>query len=454
MDELRSRGLPVSIGERIDAMQAVEVLGFDTEGSLHTALSATLVKVSEHRGVFDEVFNLYFRVGRSPLPLEPATAELGAETTTDVAWLDLDHAVRSVLRDGSEALARMIAEQAVAQFAGFERGRMVAGVLYERLTLKGLRLDAIAAEMAGEMGGGGPQGSASSGRQLGFELERDLVAERLATLRQQVREVIRELLVADRGVDAVAKTIRTPLPTEVAITMANRAQLAEIDRILKPLQRKLATMMMRKRRRRTGVLDVGKTLRASMATGGVPMRVVHRKPTPSKPQLFVLADMSGSVASFAAFTVSLVSAMSQEFSKLRTFAFVENAVDVTELFKKTGDPVKAIQAINEMQGLTFLDASTDYGRALKQFWREVGPQLGRRSTVLIFGDGRGNYRPAEEETLVHIAKKAGTLYWLNPEQLSLWGTGDSLMRTYARHCTEAVSVRTLTDLRHFVERLD
>jgi uncharacterized protein with von Willebrand factor type A (vWA) domain len=91
---------------------------------------------------------------------------------------------------------------------------------------------------------------------------------------------------------------------------------------------------------------------------------------------------------------------------------------------------------------------------LRQFWEEVGPQLGRRSTVLIFGDGRGNYLPAEEETFAHISRSAGAVYWLNPEGPSLWGTGDSLMNVYAGYCTKAITLRTLNDLKAFVESLD
>jgi hypothetical protein len=74
--------------------------------------------------------------------------------------------------------------------------------------------------------------------------------------------------------------------------------------------------------------------------------------------------------------------------------------------------------------------------------------------VLIFGDARGNYRPAEEATLARIARAAGAVYWLNPERSNYWGTGDSLMKVYAPHCTEAISCRTLGDLRRFVETLD
>jgi hypothetical protein len=455
IDELRGCGLPISLSERIDAMRAVEDVDLSSPHGLHTALSATLVKAAEHRGVFDEVFGLFFRV--------PGAISAGEPVMDAVAPLELDHALRTVLRDGSPALTRLLAEQAVARFVEFEPGRRVAGVFYESRTVKGLSLDQVSADLAGELAasgsgqggsGAGTGGSSGAGRRLGQSLQRDALTERTEAVRQQIREVIREMLIADRGAHAVAKTLRVPLPTDVAITSANPQQLAEIERVMRDLQRKLATAMMRKRRHRLGPPDVRATVRASMATGGVPIKIVHRHPTPTKAQLFVLADMSGSVATFAAFTVMLVSGMAQLFSRLKTYAFVENTVEVTDVFRATNDPVHVTDALNRVEGMNFLNASTDYGRALRQFWDAVGPQLGRRSTVLIFGDARGNYRAAEEATLARIADTAGALYWLNPERASYWGTGDSLMNVYAPHCTEAISCRTLSDLRRFVASLD
>ena len=123
--------------------------------------------------------------------------------------------------------------------------------------------------------------------------------------------------------------------------------MREIQRVMVPIQHKLATTVMRKRRHRTDLIDVRATLRASMATGAVPVRIMHRRPRPTKPQLYVLADMSGSVATFAAFTVSLISAMSQLFSRLRTFAFVTDAAEVTDVFRHVRDPEHARRAIRD-----------------------------------------------------------------------------------------------------------
>ena len=234
---------------------------------------------------------------------------------------------------------------------------------------------------------------------------------------------------------------------------ASREQLAEIQRVLIPIQHKLATTVMRKRRSRTDLIDVRATLRASMATGGVPVKVVHRKPRPTKPHLYVLADMSGSVATFAAFTVTLVSAMSQLFSRLRTFAFIENAAEVTDAFRQVRGPEHAIAAMRDY--VTAGELGSSYrlrprAAAVPRHGRpgagapRHGPHLRGRPGQLPPGGGghAGQDRPPRR-----------LVYWLNPEPRALWDTGDSMMRAYEPHCTAAVTCQTLNDLRGFIEQL-
>jgi hypothetical protein len=163
--------------------------------------------------------------------------------------------------------------------------------------------------------------------------------------------------------------------------------------------------------------------------------------------------MSGSVGNFAAFAVSLVAAMSPLFSRLRTFAFIDQAAEVTDAFRQVRGPGQAVAAMRDYVTAGELGDSTDYGRALRQFHAAVGQELEHRATVLIFGDARGNFRPAGEATLAKIARRAGSVYWLNPERRAQWNTGDSMMSAYEPHCTAAVTCQTLNDLRGFIEQL-
>lgn len=458
VDELRARGVPVSMVERVDAMRAVAGTDLSHRSRLHTELGATLIKNADHLAVFDEVFHLFFRSSGSELP---RTVDVRGEP------LDLDDALRAVLESGSDALTRAVAEQAVSRFARFEPGRPVAGVMYEQWTLDGLRfaetVEQVAAEASldgsagsgdGDGSGGGSGGGRGPGAAGGGDGDARGVRDNAEALRLQVVDVIRERMIADRGAADVARVLRKPLTADVDLTAASAAQLTAIEASMPALQRKLATALLRRRRRARGQLDVRATMRHAMATGGVPVTLVERPRRPTRPHLFVLADMSGSVANFAAFSIGLMAAMSPLYSGFRTFAFVQDAVEVTDVVRQAQGSRGAAVAVRASISQNSLGNSTDYGRSLTTFRDTVLPSLGHRSTVLVLGDARGNHRPARAGVLADIAQRAGSVYWLNPEPVSLWGSGDSDARVYAPRCTEMVSCRTVTDLRRFVERLD
>ena len=78
-----------------------------------------------------------------------------------------------------------------------------------------------------------------------------------------------------------------------------------------------------------------RTVRRSLSSGGVPVDPAFRA-VRLKPDLYVLADVSGSVIEFAKFTLSLLHAQNQEFAKLRSFAFVDGVDEVTGLLDEGG----------------------------------------------------------------------------------------------------------------------
>src|SRR5207302_11429171 len=151
-------------------------------------------------------------------------------------------------------------------------------------------------------------------------LARDEYGARLDRLRKEVEAEIRRRLVADRGAQAMAKTLRKPLPEDIDFMHASREELTQLRRALHPLTRKLAVRLARKRRHgRKGPLDFRNTMRHSLSYGGVPAEPKFRYPRPSKPEILVIADISGSVAAFARFTLHLVYAISSQFSRVRAF---------------------------------------------------------------------------------------------------------------------------------------
>ena len=459
IDELREAGVPVSMVEAIDAMQAVESIEIDRRIALRETLRATLVKNLRHEKAFDTAFDVYFAtVPRSVGSDDPDSPPSGDHTDSqsdgnglpDPAEFDLDGLLESLL----EALAglddeamRRGAREAVDQLAGMEPGRPVGGTYYLYRTLRRLDMAELEAQLI----------EALLGDEDLTDFEQRLLQEdvqaRLEALREEIQEEIRRRLVADRGREAVARTLRRPLVEDVDLMHATSAELSEMEAAIGPLTRKLAARLARRRKRRTGRLDFRRTVRRSLATGGVPVDPQFRHPRPHRPEVWLLCDISGSMATFSRFTLQFTHAMSTHFSKLRSFAFVDTIDEVTDFFGPGIDFGSAVNRITKEAEVVWLDGHSDYGNSLETFYARYGSQISSRTTILITGDARNNYRPPRDRVLDDIAKAARAVIWLNPEPRTYWDTGDSTMSHYAKHCTSVHEVRTLRQLEDFVENL-
>jgi uncharacterized protein with von Willebrand factor type A (vWA) domain len=456
IDELREAGVPVSMVEVIDSMRAVESIEIGSRPELRETLRATLVKNLRHERAFDTAFDVYFSTvpaqpgdGEQPTAFEPDRDVDGA-LPVDPGEFDLD-----ALLDGLfEALAgldrdalRQMAQRAVDELAGMEPGRPVGGTYYLYRTLRRLDLDSLQDRLLAALAGD-EELSEFDRRLLGED-----VSARIDELRQEIEEEIRRRLVADRGREAVARTLRRPLVEDVDLMHATSGDLAEIEEAIGPLTRKLAARLARRRKKRTGRLDFRRTVRRSLATGGVPVDPQFKHPRPHRPEVWLVCDISGSMATFSRFTLQFTHAMSTHFSKLRSFAFVDTVDEVTDFFGPGVDFGSALNRVTTEAEVVWMDGHSDYGNTFETFLNRYGRQLTPRTTVIITGDARNNYRPPRAGFLGDIAKACRAVVWLNPEPEAYWDTGDSAMGRYAPHCSSVHEVRTLRQLERFVEEL-
>ncbi len=453
VDELREVGVPVSMVEAIDAMRAVEAVEIGDRTALRETLRATLIKNLRHEPAFDTAFDVYF----SPLPPVIADDKPGQQRETDVesehepvSDFDLDDLI-SALMDALQALdlegLRSGARQAVDKLAGMEPGRPVGGTYYLYRTLRRLDMARLEEQLLDAFVGDQDLSN------FEMRLMREDVAARLEELRTEIQEEIRRRLVADRGRDAVARTLRKPMIEDIDLMHATSHELAQMEAAIGPLTRKLAARLARRRKKRTGRLDFRKTVRRSLATGGVPVDPQFRHPRPHRPEVWLVCDISGSMATFSRFTLQFTHAMSSQFSKLRSFAFVDTVDEVTDFFGPGVDFGSALHRVTTEAEVVWMDGHSDYGNSFETFLVRYGSQISPRTTIIITGDARNNYRPPRDAALADIAKEARAMIWLNPEPISYWDTGDSAMSHYAQHCDSIHEVRTLAQLESFVEEL-
>lgn len=467
--ELRAAGLPVSLTENLDAMEAVQHIPIEDREAFKYALGATLVKNASHWRSFETVFEVYFSL-RGP---EYQIAESSGDAMLDELWREaqeqqaadtrggggaidqltpeeLAQMLMQALLRGDQGMMRALARQAVQRFAGMEPGRPVGGTYYLYRTLRNLDLDSMMQrlmdasrdEVGGEL------------TALEERLERDEYEARIDQFKKEVEAEIRRRLVADRGAEAMAKTLRKPLPEDVEFMHASREEMQNLRKALGPLTRKLAARLARKRRHgRRGPLDFRNTVRHSLSYGGVPAEPKFKYPRPAKPELMVVADISGSVAAFARFTLMLVYAIQNQFAKVRSFVFIDGIDEVTSYFKATEDIQEAVHRVNTEADVVWVDGHSDYGHAFEVFWERYGKDVGPKTTVLLLGDARNNYHASQAWVVKEIRHKARHVYWLNPEPRSYWNTGDSIVGEYGTHTDGVYECRNLRQLESFVEKL-
>ncbi|MFM8600603.1 MAG: vWA domain-containing protein [Actinomycetota bacterium] len=468
--ELRNAGLPVSLTENLDAMEAIMHIPLEDREAFKYALGATLVKNHAHWRSFETVFEVYFSLRgpeyaidgtgdgnadidefmRQMQSLQGQGEGKGGGTMDGLTPEELMNILMNALMNGDQAMMRALAKQAVQRFAGMEPGRPVGGTYYLYRTLRNLDLDGMLDKLM-----------ESSRQQVGGELtnleerlERDEYQDRIEKFKQEVEAEIRRRLVADRGAEAMAKTLRKPLPEDVEFMHASRDEMQHLKKALQPLTRKLAARLARKRRHgRKGPLDFRNTVRHSLAYGGVPAEPKFKYPRPAKPELIVVADISGSVAAFARFTLMLVYAISNQFSKVRAFVFIDGIDEVTDYFKQTEDISEAIHRINTEADVIWVDGHSDYGHAFEVFWDKWGKEIGPKSTVMLLGDARNNYHASQAWVIKEMSAKARHVYWLNPEPKSYWNTGDSIVGEYGTFTDGVYECRNLRQLEAFVEKL-
>ena len=447
--ELRAAGLAVSTTEHLDAVAALTYVPLDDRDAFRAALAATLVKSPAHRGAFDTVFEVWFSSSRGAGGGDRQAPGAGSGAGRDHQD-DLTELLDEALRSGDPALVSELARLAVARHADLRPERRLGAGSYERYrTLRHLDLAGAVARLSDQLMVGGDAFDPLESRLAGEELE-----GRAEFIRREIDAEIRRRLVAECGAEAMAGALRRPLPVDVELMHATRDELAQLRRCLHPLARALAARLARRRRhRRRGRLDVRATLRASLATGGVPIDPRFRRRHPARPEVWVVADISGSVAAFARFTLALVHAVSGQFSAVRSFVFIDGVDEVTRFFGGGADLDSAVRRVNTEADVVAGEGHSDYGAALEAFWARYGPDVGPRTTVLVLGDARSNYHPARSEVVAELSRVARHVYWLNPEPRAYWDSGDSVMGDYAPHCDGVFECRNLRQIGHFVERL-
>ncbi len=432
VEALRAHGISVGPSETVDAGKVMAELGLGDRAVLREGIACAVLRRPDHRETYDAVFDLFFPAAlgsRTVLPDDSDDGDgAGAPASADIetmraALVELLTA-NSDVADLDDRLASMVA-RIVEAYGRYSTTRGPSYSSYQ--ALKAMNLDDLEGRLlAGLLA---PYGEGPTPTQE--QIAKAIAAQRISQLRKLVDAETRRRSAEQLGREHVQRYGVPQLAENVEFLRASGEQLRQMRRVVAPLARMLATRLAVKRRRsRAGEIDLRKTLRKSMSTGGVPIDLVLKKPHPARPELVVLCDVSGSVAGFSHFTLLLVHALRQQFSRVRVFAFIDTTDEVTALFGPDADLAVAIQRITREAGVYTRDGHSDYGNAFVSFLEKYPAALSPRSSLLVLGDGRNNYRKAEADLLGRMVSASRHAHWLNPEPKNLWGTGDSAVPRY------------------------
>lgn len=455
LDALRAAGLLVSLSEGLDAAEAVLTLGLNDRERLRAAYATTLVKKQPHRQGFDHVFDLYFPalVG-DPTPAEAEVDDLEESREADEAQAggpgdgpealaEFRDALVTALGMGDPDALQTLARDAVQRF-GLIRGR---GPSEQRWSSYNVMNRVAPNELVERVLQG-----------LLADLDSDPTLRRLVQAQVQAFEAmvdaeVRRRAAEVRGPEHVAKyTVRKSID-QIDFTSARKADLEEMRREIGPLARRLATRINKhKASKQRGQLDFRRTVRASISSGGVPLETHHKPRRPSRTDLVVLCDVSGSVANFANFTLMLVFALREQFNRVRAFTFVDEIHEVSDRFHPGADPIETMASLAASAQYASLWGRTNYGRAFTRFAELHSDALGPKTNLLILGDARSNYSDTAIGVLEQMVSDSRHAWWLNPESPRHWNTGDSAARDYAK-VVNMVECRNLVQLGDFVHDL-
>jgi len=435
---LRAADVRVSPAEAIDAARTISAVGYADRELFKDALCATLAKSRDEVVAFDRTFETFFAREELILPPPPEGEREGGEPPSS------PQAEEAAARS---PLARMLLQgdgAAVALAMEAAAGR--AGVGEIRLSTQRSRLTR---KLLDEMGLAGIEQIIASARRMpdGEVLAERLDAARRALTGQARRYVERqhELYASGSG-----KALREEMLARKALNAddgIDPVDLAMMQALVRKMARRLADRHSRRRHKaRRGHLDVRKTLRRSVAYGGVPFEIAWKIRKVDKPSIVAICDVSKSVAAAAQFLLTFLYSLNDVVDHLDAFAFSGRLIPVNDILddnRVEGAILKVLQTIGFQQ--------TDYGKALEDFVENHIDKVDRHTTVIFLGDGRSNFADPRLDLMHLIQQRARAVIWLNPEPESYWGQGDSVMHRYQRFTHVAKRCNTLGQLERIIE---
>ncbi|HIF08734.1 MAG TPA: VWA domain-containing protein [Sneathiellales bacterium] len=461
---LRKIGVEVSAAETIDAANTMDLIGYDDRRVLKMSLAMVLSKTEDERALFDDCFERFFsfykfsdghgeegeieegghsaQVG-DPQPAEgeggPAGGSGGGGMGQESEGGEGSTALRDLLLNRDQTALSMAMAQAARAVGVNQIVLFTQRGMYTRRIVEEMGLDAFDQEIS------------ELRRQDEEDAEAAALLRRLEAARRFLFEEVRDFVEENIALhaNAVGKEFRREFLKKAKLTNIERRHFDDMRVLVRKMSKRLNAMYSRRRKvSKRGQLDVRRTLRGGLATDGVLFDTHWKSVKVDRPKVFVICDVSGSVAAVARFLLMFLYSLSETLPKVRSFAFSGQMGEISDLMELL-TLEEAIPLVLEQYG----GMPTDYGRSLMDFRDLAINDIDNRATVIILGDARSNYGDPRADILRDVYRRARQVIWLNPEGKSLWTTGDAEMASFAPYCTHAFVCNSLATLERVISKM-
>ena len=432
---LRKANIRVSVSETMDAVKAVNIIGYSDKEKLKYALETTLTKIEEDKETFDKCFELFFSMNT----IKRANDDYDKKIIENVEK-NLSDLTKNIVSEDNNQLMETISNA----LQNIDMSELTMS------TQQGLYINKI----LGDLGINGLDSDI-----MMISNEKIPGAQRMAVaLEKEKKELYKYIEDYVKQQYQLYNSVQNKIGNDEALqatkfsSMENH-QIDEMARIIQKLAKKLYALHSRKRKiYKKGVLDIRKTLRKNSSYQGyifVP-KWKHKKIT--KPEVFVICDISNSVKNTSKFMLMFLYSLNKTLLKVRSFAMCSNLVEISHMFEKYKGE-EAIARILSGNGIEIMFGATDFGQSFQDFKNNCLSVVRNTSTVIVLGDARNNDADPKEKILKEISDKCKTLIWLNPEQETMWGAGDSEMKAYLPYCDIAKECNTLDHLNKILDNV-
>ena len=482
---LRNADIRVSTAETLDAMSAVDLVGYEDREFLKRSLSLVLPKTPDEKATFDACFDQFFafkdvrgdeasaqaerdgqdsqegeegeggdgegggsrdpnappsgrkkkskaKAKKNPYIEEEEEEDLGPGEMTDPS-----SKLGQLLMSDSRTELTMAMANAGEEVEVREIKIFTQKGLYTRRIMDAMGLPDLNREISDLR-----DSPAVPARRLGQQLK-----QRRDFLREQVRDYVERQFMLNA--DVSGKRLREDMLKSVKLSNVEVRNFRLIQEMVYKMAKKLSTMYSRRKKVfKRGQLNISRTLRRNMSYDGAIFNLHWKSVKVDRPKVFAICDVSGSVANYARFMLMFLSSMDEVMPKVRSFAFSSDLAEVTELFNRNKIQDAIAKTLRDYSG-----GSTDYGQALLDFKRLCLDDIDNRTTIIILGDARNNFGENHTEVLKELYDRSKRVIWLNPESKLAWNTGDSVMRNYSAYVHQAEECNSLMHLERVVSNL-